>query len=346
MKPYRVLTDEEWLAVAPLLPELQPRKETRGRPLTNTREVLNGVLWVMHSGSSWSMLPRRFPSYQTCHRRFKAWQRTGVLKHVLTRLFGPAGDEFHNAIVARMRNPLPDGAPEKPKRIEDVAAPTGSAHDRGWDGALLQNAFGAIASRAPLVAGEAVVELHGETLTARVPTLAEAASAMAACAPQSHEPIGAPHGAPEVAASGTPVSASARTGAYVAANPFRSVSPTVGGGTANRPWSGSADTAWANPMKSLAATTDPSSAAAPHACPDRSAAASHSSNDHSPTVCASTVPDRSGDCTADRSADCSADCAIDRTADRLADRSSAVASESASAPSPRDPADDEASSVP
>ena len=80
MKPYRMLTDDEWLAVAPLLPELQPRKETRGRPLTNTREVLNGVLWVMQSGSSWSMLPRRFPSYQTCHRRFKAWQRTGVLK--------------------------------------------------------------------------------------------------------------------------------------------------------------------------------------------------------------------------------------------------------------------------
>lgn len=118
MKPYRVLTDEEWLAVAPLLPELQPRKETRGRPLTNTREVLNGVLWVMHSGSSWSMLPRRFPSYQTCHRRFKAWQRTGVRKHVLTQLFGVAGDEFHTAIVARMRNPQPAGAPVRGRRGE------------------------------------------------------------------------------------------------------------------------------------------------------------------------------------------------------------------------------------
>jgi Putative transposase of IS4/5 family (DUF4096) len=137
MKPYRVLTDEEWLAVAPLLPELQPRTETRGRPLTNTREVLNGVLWVMHSGSSWSMLPRRFPSYQTCHRRFKALQRTGVLKRVLNQLFGVAGDEFHTAIVARMRNAPSEGAAS---RVRESEAPL-SVIEKRWDSAPLHTAF-------------------------------------------------------------------------------------------------------------------------------------------------------------------------------------------------------------
>src|ERR1700761_9435453 len=73
MKPYRDLNDEEWQMVAPLLPELRPRSELRGRPLANTRSVLNGVLWVMYSGASWSTLPRKYPSYQTCHRRFKAF---------------------------------------------------------------------------------------------------------------------------------------------------------------------------------------------------------------------------------------------------------------------------------
>ncbi|CAB3784870.1 transposase [Pararobbsia alpina] len=143
MKPYRVLNDEEWLAVAPLLPELQPRTETRGRPLTNTREVLNGVLWVMHSGSSWSMLPRRFPSYQTCHRRFKVWQRTGVLKRVLNQLFGVAGDEFHTAIVARMRNAPAEGSSPRLQAREDEAhaalpAPFVGQH---WDPAPLHSAF-------------------------------------------------------------------------------------------------------------------------------------------------------------------------------------------------------------
>jgi transposase len=143
MKPYRVLTDEEWLAVAPLLPELQPRTETRGRPLTNTREVLNGVLWVMHSGSSWSMLPRRFPSYQTCHRRFKAWQRTGVLKRVLNQLFGEAGDEFHTAIVARMRNAPSAATPPDGREGGLPAATPAPFVDKHWDPAALHSAFAA-----------------------------------------------------------------------------------------------------------------------------------------------------------------------------------------------------------
>ncbi|MDR5771808.1 MULTISPECIES: transposase [unclassified Caballeronia] len=79
MKPYRDMSDEEWQMVAPLLPELRPRSELRGRPLANTRAVLNGVLWVMYSGASWSTMPRKYPSYQTCHRRFKAWHESGVL---------------------------------------------------------------------------------------------------------------------------------------------------------------------------------------------------------------------------------------------------------------------------
>ena len=86
MTPYRDITDEEWQRVAPLLPELRPRAELRGRPLANTRAVLNGVLWVMYSGATWSAMPRRYPSYQTCHRRFQQWVRSGVMKGVLEAL--------------------------------------------------------------------------------------------------------------------------------------------------------------------------------------------------------------------------------------------------------------------
>src|SRR5471032_3035341 len=92
MKPYRDMSDEEWQMVAPLLPELRPRSELRGRPLANTRAVLNGVLWVMYSGASWSTLPRKYPSYQTCHRRFKAWHDSGVLGRVMQQLFGVASE--------------------------------------------------------------------------------------------------------------------------------------------------------------------------------------------------------------------------------------------------------------
>jgi transposase len=105
VKPYRDLSDEEWQMVAPLLPELRPRSELRGRPLANTRAVLNGVLWVMYSGASWSTMPRKYPSYQTCHRRFKAWHESGVLLRVMTQLFGPAGESLYALMTSRMRVP-------------------------------------------------------------------------------------------------------------------------------------------------------------------------------------------------------------------------------------------------
>jgi transposase len=103
MNPYRDITDEEWQRVAPLLPELRPRTEMRGRPLANTRSVLNGVLWVMYSGASWSAMPRRYPSYQTCHRRFKSWYESGVLKHVMEQLFGAASEDLCSLMESRMR---------------------------------------------------------------------------------------------------------------------------------------------------------------------------------------------------------------------------------------------------
>ena len=103
MTPHRDITDEEWQRVMLLLPELRPRSELRGRPLANTRSVLNGVLWVMYSGATWSAMPRRYPSYQTCHRRFKAWHDEGVLKHVMGELFGEKGVTLCDTIETRMR---------------------------------------------------------------------------------------------------------------------------------------------------------------------------------------------------------------------------------------------------
>ncbi|WP_175857492.1 transposase [Burkholderia anthina] len=120
MTPYRDLTDHEWRCVVPLLPEMQPRTELRGRPLANTRAVLNGVLWVIYSGATWSAMPRRYPSYQTCHRRFKVWHDTGTLMHVMRALYGDAGANLCNELSARMRK----HAQSKAAEARSAAAPT------------------------------------------------------------------------------------------------------------------------------------------------------------------------------------------------------------------------------
>jgi transposase len=47
---------------------------------------LNGILWVLRTGAPWAEVSERYPSYQTCHRRFQQWVRSGVLKGVLDAL--------------------------------------------------------------------------------------------------------------------------------------------------------------------------------------------------------------------------------------------------------------------
>jgi len=79
------LTDEQWVLIE-LLFDKPPDVVTRGRPRRDEREVMNGVLWILRSGARWSDLPERFPPYQTCHRRFQEWVRSGKLKRVLETL--------------------------------------------------------------------------------------------------------------------------------------------------------------------------------------------------------------------------------------------------------------------
>jgi transposase len=66
----RDLTDLQWAALDALIPEPPRRKDRRGRPWRSRRSVLNGILWVLRTGAPWADLPERYPSYQTCHRRF------------------------------------------------------------------------------------------------------------------------------------------------------------------------------------------------------------------------------------------------------------------------------------
>jgi len=80
------LTDDQWAIIGPLLPKPRVRKDGRGRPWKDAREVINGVLWVLRTGAPWHDLPDRYPPYQTCHRRFQQWVRSGAFEKVLKAL--------------------------------------------------------------------------------------------------------------------------------------------------------------------------------------------------------------------------------------------------------------------
>jgi transposase len=72
------LGDDQWGLITPLLPS--PKK--RGRPRTDDRRTLNGILWVLRSGARWRDLPRQYGSPSTCHRRLQEWQEQGVWEQI------------------------------------------------------------------------------------------------------------------------------------------------------------------------------------------------------------------------------------------------------------------------
>jgi transposase len=85
-----LLTDEEWNLIADVFPE---PAET-GRPRRDPRTVLNGILWVLRTGSPWRDVPEEFGSWKTCWRMFDQWNADGTLVDILHRLqaaFATAG---------------------------------------------------------------------------------------------------------------------------------------------------------------------------------------------------------------------------------------------------------------
>jgi transposase len=84
------LSDAQWKLIEPML-RPQRRADGRGRPWQDTHAVLNGILWVLGTGAQWRELPKKYPPYQTCHRRFQQWVREGKLEDILRGL----AEELH-----------------------------------------------------------------------------------------------------------------------------------------------------------------------------------------------------------------------------------------------------------
>ena len=79
------VSDQQWAVWSPIL-EPKQRVEGKGRPPADTRAVRNGVLWIRGTGAQWREMPNKYPPYQTCHRRFQQWVRSGLLEKVLRKL--------------------------------------------------------------------------------------------------------------------------------------------------------------------------------------------------------------------------------------------------------------------
>ena len=83
-KAYRTdLTDAQWKLLKPMLPP----PATRGRKRkVELREVLNAILYLLHTGCQWRDLPHDFPAWQTVYGYFRRFQNSGLLEQINQRL--------------------------------------------------------------------------------------------------------------------------------------------------------------------------------------------------------------------------------------------------------------------
>jgi hypothetical protein len=61
-KRQKLLTDEQWELIDPLLPERKRCKDGRGHPPALNRNCSKGILWILQTGAAWHFLPDEYRS--------------------------------------------------------------------------------------------------------------------------------------------------------------------------------------------------------------------------------------------------------------------------------------------
>lgn len=85
------LTNWEWNSIRFFLPAERPRKA--GRPWNAHRQVINGILWVLCTGSSWKDMPAEFGNFKTIYNRFRRWTQEGLWDRIVEKLIHRLDEE-------------------------------------------------------------------------------------------------------------------------------------------------------------------------------------------------------------------------------------------------------------
>ena len=86
------LTDRQWNQIEALFPQ-RARPGKAGRPPSDHRPIVNGILWVLHTGAPWRDLPERYGPWETVFYRFNGWRRDGTWARIATSLLDRMDDE-------------------------------------------------------------------------------------------------------------------------------------------------------------------------------------------------------------------------------------------------------------
>ena len=101
----KLLPDDLWAIIAPVLPPLPPPGPKGGRPRLGDRQALTGILFVLRTGLPWEDLPAELGCGcgMSCWRRLRDWQADGTWTRIhaelLARLAGAGRLDWSKCVI-------------------------------------------------------------------------------------------------------------------------------------------------------------------------------------------------------------------------------------------------------
>ena len=110
------LSETEWRMISPLLPN-----KPRGVARVDDRRVVNGIFYVLRTGSPWRDLPERYGPYTTVYNRYNRWAKAGVWLKIFETLAArtPQSMQFIDSSIIRAHQHAAGG--KKGARITPLA---------------------------------------------------------------------------------------------------------------------------------------------------------------------------------------------------------------------------------
>ena len=123
-KPYPSdVSDEEWAFAAPYLALM---REDAPQRVHDLREVLNGLRWIVRTGSPWRYMPNDLPPWEAVYQQTQRWLKAGVFEAMVHDLRGEV------LRLAQGRAPDPSAAVLDSRTLRSTPE---SGHRAGYDGA-------------------------------------------------------------------------------------------------------------------------------------------------------------------------------------------------------------------
>ena len=97
----------------------------RPAPADN-RNVINGILWRLRTGTPWRDVPEKYGDWNTIYRRFLRWSKSGVWEVVATALAETMAESGHYSIDSTSVRAYLSAAGGKGGFIDELLAARGA----------------------------------------------------------------------------------------------------------------------------------------------------------------------------------------------------------------------------